>query len=430
MSEKLSERSDAQAQIYEAIQYCLRLGAHDQALQLVSRFGVDEMIEPVLRQVFKPLVRSGRIGTLSAFTDAVRRRPTFPPPTVDVVEAEVALRDGRLELARQHIGCSREGARGSGSSVAIARQCHHRPQFLLRGFVREAEEAFSDARSTATDHRDETEALHGVALARTTAEQPDASQVVQELHSRRHESPALLVRAATASIAHRRFGDGIAAPLAISEARHALPQVEDPRVRSYFTYLVAYTLGQKADYREAMDWLGLLMTDVEDYDLEFARPHALWTSALLRLGLRRFGEAERSLQALEDLVAAGQDGSHRVNARMLRARMLLQTGHAEVAMAITAEPASEPTYQSWVAEHTATGALAAACMGDDATAQERANDAQKRSHVVEVQVLAEAARAVTRARNGDPLAAGPCSRPPRNWGHGIQSFARSAHRES
>ena len=88
------------------------------------------------------------------------------------------------------------------------------------------------------------------------------------------------------------------------------------RVRSYFTYLVAYTLGQKADYREAMDWLVLLMADVEDYDLEFARPHALWTSALLRLGLRRFGEAERSLQALEDLVAAGQDDSHRVNARM------------------------------------------------------------------------------------------------------------------
>ena len=56
--------------------------------------------------------------------------------------------------------------------------------------------------------------------------------------------------------------------------------------------------------------------------------------------------------------------------------MLLQTGHAEVAMAIMGEPASEPTYQSWVAEHTATGALAAACMGDDATAQERANDAK------------------------------------------------------
>ena len=261
LSEKLSERSDAQAQIYEAIQYCLRLGAHDQALQLVSRFGVDEMIESVLRQVFKPLVRSGRIGTLSAFTDAVRRRPTFPPPTVDVVEAEVALRDGRLELAntlaaRARVHVAVDHPLRSRASAIIGHSC------LLRGFVREAEEAFSDARSTATDHRDETEALHGVALARTTAEKPDASQVVQELHSRRHESPALLVRAATAPIAHRRFGDGIAAPLAISEARHALPQVEDPRVRSYFTYLVAYTLGQKADYREAMDWLGLLMADV------------------------------------------------------------------------------------------------------------------------------------------------------------------------
>jgi ATP/maltotriose-dependent transcriptional regulator MalT len=404
LAEKLTARADAHAQVYEAIQYSLKLGAHDKALELVSRFGVDEMIEAVLRQVFKPLVRSGRIGTLSAFADEVRRRPTFPPPSVDVVEAEVALRDGHLELAnslaaRAKVHLMVDHPLRSRSSAIIGHSC------LLRGFVREAEQAFSDARSTAADHRDETEALHGVALARITAERPDASEVVEELHSRRHESPALLVRAATAGIAHRRFSDGIAAPLAIGEARHALPQVEDPRVRSYFTYLVAYTLGQKAEYREAMAWLPLLMTDVEDYDLEFARPHALWTSALLRLGLRRFGEAERSLQALEDLVAAGQDPSHRVNARMLRARMLLQTGKADQAVTITRERTSEPTYPSWVAEYTATGALAAACLGDQRSADELSAEAHECSRVVEVQVLAEASRAVTQARNADPLAA-------------------------
>ena len=90
---------------------------------------------------------------------------------------------------------------------------------------------------------------------------------------------------------------------------------------------------------------------------------------------------------------------------MLRARMLLQTGNAEEAMAITAEPPAAPTYPSWVAEHTATGALAAACLGQSVTAKERASDAQRRSRVVEVHVLAEAARAIIRARDGDPLAA-------------------------
>src|SRR4051794_7789054 len=404
LSEKLAERSDAHARVFEAIEYCLRVGAHDRALQLVSRFEVDEMIEPVLQQVFKPLVRSGRIGTLSAFADNVTRRPTFPPPTVDVVEAEVALRDGRLDLAnslaaRARVHLAVDHPLRSRASAIIGHSC------LLRGFVTEAEGAFSDARTTATDHRDETEALHGVALARNTAEKPEARQVVEELHDRRHESPALLVRAATAAIAYRRFSDGIAAPLEINEARHALALVEDPRIRSYFTYLVAYTLGQKAEYREGTVWLRLLMTDVEEYDLEFARPHALWTSALLRLGLRRFGEAERSLQALEDLVAAGQDPSHRVNARMLRARMLLQTGRVEEALLLTEEPTSESTYPSWIAEHTATRALAAACVGDHRRARELSLDAQNRSRVVEVRVLAQAARAVCRARDDDPLAA-------------------------
>ena len=66
---------------------------------LIERFGLDNLVEPVLRQAFKPLARSRSVGTLSAFAEAVRTAPNFPPPAVDVIGAEVALRDGRLDLA-------------------------------------------------------------------------------------------------------------------------------------------------------------------------------------------------------------------------------------------------------------------------------------------------------------------------------------------
>ena len=97
--QKLSEQPYAEREVRKAIEYCLRGEHWDRALALIGRFGLDDLVEPVLRQAFKPLARSGRVGTLSAFAEAIRTAPSFPPAAVDVIGAEVALRDGHLDLA-------------------------------------------------------------------------------------------------------------------------------------------------------------------------------------------------------------------------------------------------------------------------------------------------------------------------------------------
>ena len=88
---KLSEQPHAEKEVRRGVDYCLRQGHWDRALSLIGRFELNDLVEPVLRQAFKPLARSGRIGTLSAFAETVRRAPSFPPPAVDVIGAEVAL---------------------------------------------------------------------------------------------------------------------------------------------------------------------------------------------------------------------------------------------------------------------------------------------------------------------------------------------------
>ena len=219
---------------------------------------------------------------------------------------------------------------------------------LLRAAFGEAEHAFADARATSMDDPDETEAIHGFTLARIIGEQADATSSVRELLRRRHESPTLLVRATTAELVRRRFNEGLAGVLPIEEARHALAQVEDPRVRTSFTYIVAYILGQRAEYERASEWLGLLQADVEEFDLEFARPHADWTAALAPA--RASADSEKPsgcfnrsrTQSLQVTSAA-----HRINARTLRARLLLQTGQADEAVRITSEPPAEQAYPSW-----------------------------------------------------------------------------------
>jgi len=402
--QKLTERASAEREVRSAIEYCLRYEHWDRALELIGRFNLDDLVEPALRKAFKPLARAGRVGTLSAFADLVRAAPTFPPPAVDVIGAEVALRNGHLDLAddlamrvREHLPAS-DPLRSRASTIA------GHSNFLSASFSG-AEEAFVDARETAQDEHDENEALHGLALARIFGERPNAEDVVTNLLSRRHRSPTHLLRAATAELARRRYGEGIAETLWLDEPRQAMAQVEDPRARTAFTYAAAYTLAQKAHYRDALEWIERFQADVQAYDLEFARPHAEWTGALIRLGLRRFGETERLLQSLEDGAAASGSISHSCNARILRARLRLETGRITDAMSLTESTPPTKLIPSWRAEHMATRALALACFGDEGRASEAAGQAESVSKAVEVRVLAAAARAVTAARNDDVKAA-------------------------
>jgi LuxR family transcriptional regulator, maltose regulon positive regulatory protein len=403
--DKLSDRADASEQIRHAIEYCLDSESWAGALRLVTRFRCDDLIEPVLRRSFKPLVRSGRIETLSQFGATVRARPSFPPPSVDVVEAEAALRDGHIRLAGD---LARRVQRSLGDDHPLrsrASAIAGHSSFQHAAFA-DAELAFSDARLTALDDRDETEAVYGLSMVRIFGEQTDPTQVVQELHASRYTSPARLVRAATVEIARRRFIGDLARPLPIDEAEHALPQVEDPRIRTAFIYQVAYTLGQQANYREANEWLLRLSPDVQEYDLEFVRQLTTWTTALVRLGLRRFGEAERLLQSLEDAIAEKDDVGNALNARILRARILLQTSRGEEAIRITSEPPSLECFPSWRAEYFGIHALALACSDADANAVSHAAQlSEETSRSVDVRMLAESARAVLSANHGDARSA-------------------------
>jgi ATP/maltotriose-dependent transcriptional regulator MalT len=401
--QKQAEQPFAEQEVRKAIDYCLRFEYWDRALTLIGRFGFDDLVEPALRQAFKPLARSGRVGTLSAFAEAVRTAPNFPPPAVDVIGAEVALRDGQLELAQDLALRVRAQLTTTDPLRSRASTISGHSNFLSASFP-DAENDFTDARQTALDEHDENEALHGLALARIFGERPNGDEIVTELVSRRHRSPTHLLRAATAELARRRFGEGIADQLWLDEPLHALPQVEDPRARTAFTYAAAYTLAQKAEYRHALTWVERFEADVEAFDLEFARPHAAWTTALIRLGLRRFGEAERLLQTVEDSAAAIQSVSHTCNARILRARLRLQTGGVDDALSLTESPPPARLIPSWRAEQFATRALALACAGEDREAARASADATATSTAVEVAVLAASAQAVSAARrqNGQP----------------------------
>jgi LuxR family transcriptional regulator, maltose regulon positive regulatory protein len=390
---KLLESPSAEQRVRITIKKSIDAEEWEHALGLVLRFNLNDLVDPVLTAAFAPLARRGLVGTLSAFASQVRLVPTFPPAMVDLVDAEVAMRDGQLELS---IGLARRAhARFTelhplrSRASAIVGQCN----FLLASYA-EAEAAFTAARSEATEERDIGEAIHGLALTKVFGEQEGAEPVIAALAELRHQSPAQLTRYTVTELSRRRFDEGLSAPLGLEEAFHALPRVDDPRARTAFTYTAAYVLALRGDYDEAETFVDLFLDDAKAFDLEFALPYANWTAAMIALGLRRFGEAERSLQAVEDASKRSNDQRQAVNARSLRARLLLQIGQPEEALKQVLTEIDLRMIPAWLGEYLGTRALVLACLGRSADSLRAAENAVMTSRAAEVRVLAAAARAV------------------------------------
>jgi DNA-binding NarL/FixJ family response regulator len=397
---KLLEEANAEDRVRSAITKSIDAEEWEHALGLVLRFNLNDLVDPVLTAAFSPLARRGLVGTLSAFASQVRLVPAFPPAMVDLVDAEVAMREGQLELAaglagRAHARFTINHPLRSRASVIVG-HCH----FLLASYD-EAESAFTSAESEAREARDIGEAIHGLALTKVFGEREGAEPVIAALAELRHESPTHLCRYITTEISRRRFAEGLAFPLELDEALHALPRVDDPRARTALTYSVAYTLALRAEYDEAETFVELFLDDAKAFDLEFALPYANWTGAMVALGVRRFGRAEKLLQTVEDASARSHDRRQSVNARSLRARLLLQVGQPTEALQKVRSEVNLPIIPSWLGEYLATRALVLACLGRSNEAQQAAAQAVTTSHAVEVLLLAAAAQAVTATNDGD-----------------------------
>lgn len=397
---KVLERPNAETQVRAAITRSVEAEEWEHALGLVLRFNLNDLVDPVLTAAFSPLARRGLIGTLAAFASQVRLVPAFPPAMIDLVDAELAMREGQLELAidlagRAHARLDSDHPLKTRAS-AIVGQSH----FLLASYD-DAEAAFNAARSEATEPRDVGEAIHGLALTKVFGERQGAEPVIAALAELRHQSPTHLTRYMVTELSRRRFDEGLSLPLGLAEALHALPRVDDPRARTAFTYTAAYALALRADYDEAESFVGLFLKDARAFDLEFALPYANWTAAMIALGLRRFGEAERSLQAVEDASKRSHDGLQSVNARSLRARLLLQAGQPEAAFEQVRDDVGFRVIPSWLGEYLGTRALVLACLSRTRESEEAATQAVATSRVAEVRLLRAAALAVSGAIQGN-----------------------------
>jgi LuxR family maltose regulon positive regulatory protein len=396
---KLAENPSADKRVRAAVDEALEAEAWNLALTLVVRFDLEDLVDPVLQVAFKPLVRSGRLGTLAAFATRILKRDGFAPPAVDVIEAEMAMRDGKFELT---IDVARRADKRLPSThplLSRVRALMAQSEMFL-GTYEKAYIHFGKALDCAVDPHDELEALYGLTVTECFGEHVDAADHVAALSTRRHLSPQHLLRHATAELTRRRYQEGLRGELGLDEPLATIERVTDPLARTAFAYTAANVLRIRAEYREAGLFLKLFETDVRAFQLEFAWPFVGWTAASLSLGLRRFGDADRHIQLMEDAANQPQMRHHQSNARVLRARLLLQAGQSADAVEHLPSDLEVVPSKAWRGEYLATRALALACSGQIVEAVWTADEAAHTSSDVEVRTLAVSARAVCAALEG------------------------------
>jgi LuxR family maltose regulon positive regulatory protein len=397
---KMHQQPAVEERVTRAIELALAHRSWDTALVLAQSFPALNVIDRVYSTVYMPMLRSGRIATLVDFAERARHSPLVISPSLDLVDADLALRDGdnvraeqiALRIARQL------GNRHPLSSHAYTLAGH--AAFALWDAHR-ARKHFEIARQIALSDADTGEAVWGIALTATYGETGRLDEAARALESRRDLSSIDFVRYATArAAAALRAQTGLHELVDMEDALYVARRLEDPVARTSFLTSYAYAKGLRSYYDSALGAAREILHDAQAFALGFVIPHAYWDMAFAYLGLRLFSECDKTLQRVEGYAAATHDPHHVLNTRCLRARLCLTTGQLDRAMdEVTYDPPATPT-RNMLQEFLATRALVHAVRSEDeksCSALAENDDAG----TVEARTLSAMARAVLAARRGD-----------------------------
>ena len=175
-------------------------------------------------------------------------------------------------------------------------------------------------------------------------------------------------------------------------ASSIVERVEDPLVRLSFGHAYGGALVFSGRYDEALATIDRQIAELERYGLAFALPHSYLLKAAALQGIRRFTDAMRALDKVEELSAQEQYVDASVTT--LRSLISLSRGDAERAREMLGSELYEQALPSMRAEYFAARALVPACSGENQEAAHYAQLALDVSTAIEPRVLTTFARSI------------------------------------
>jgi DNA-binding CsgD family transcriptional regulator len=377
-----------------------KCGRWDDAFAVLERFFSEDVYVELLEQGLPTMVRDARLATLTRWIDLARTHH-LDSPIVDLAEAEIAFTEAKRRVAE------------SLATQAARRfeDCHplRSRAFYLAGVSArmdfENERAavhFENALRAANEKHDRREATWGKLMISLDLDLPDIDELHAQLADLGDSSTSSNVRLAIAKfLVSIRTGVPLQEVVSTFQSTdRLLERVTEPHLVSSYLTCQAYTLVLMARYSEAVGVAEACERRARGLRTPFVIAYARRTRAGAELGLRHFGRAKQLLDWLDREATDNDDIFLEIEARLLRARLLISQGRsAEAAELLNTPPARFP-YEGERAEWLATRALALACTGDP-RASDLLDEASSNGRTIEIQTLVPIVRAIVALRAGE-----------------------------
>ena len=392
---KVRDEGDLLEMTRASIELCLSKRLWDEAFGLIREFQLNDYLETLITSAFTLLMEKGRLATLESLQRHATVHGGVSQPLLDLIQAEIALRDGVLQqalaLAKGAAGRLPAGHPLEARCYIVAGKAAH-----LTHQLEEAFDLYNTASTLAERAADLNDATWGKCSAALFLESERAQESVHDLECVAAPRPEDRMRLFTARQHQAYLGESRNGRLQADEriANYLLTTISDPWVRTAWGNTQGYSLMLAARYQEAHEVLSETLKELIDFRLWFGRAQVDWSLAAAELGLRHFARCDALLRRVERGHSGDADLHLQLNVRALRARLCLVQQRPGDALALTADNYERYPTRAMYGEYLSTRALALAITGNRSQAVQTADRASCLTHGVDTQVLCAAVTAI------------------------------------
>ena len=383
------------------VRHYLDRGQLDEAFAVAERLHADHLLTLTFETGLDELLAAGRLTTLERWI-AVARREHMQLPILDLAEAEIDLRTGRVQRA-----CAR--------AVAVAEAVEpdhplHARAWFVAGRSANLDERGDDAvrflrhsSDTSRNARDRFRALWStffVQMELEAAEEAEATLRLLEQNGDFQAEDKVRLEQARLVLAIRK--GGVHENLARAETvRASMLAGVDPVVVTGFLHTLAHAYCLSARYEDADAVSDEVLSYATRSGLDFVVPHALCERAMARLGQRRFLDALADVEQAFDRAIAAGDVHSEMNSLSIAAKIYLCQHESERALSVLSGLWERPANRGMLADFSAVQALAFACSGDWTNARAAIRRSEEISSLSQGRILRMFVKAIVAAANGD-----------------------------
>ncbi len=364
----------------------------DDVFALIERYKTSDLLRRLVDAALSEMLSDGRLATITKWIDFGKDH-SISVASLRLAEAELALREGHYARA--------EALALFATAHPNFHDSHQSRAYRLAGTAAHLDSRdvvgllyHRKAQDGAAGHDDIIDALWGQFTCASELETEETSTILQDLQQRSRADSDDVIRLALAAmtLSHRQGQiAGIDRALAVLPL---LDHVSDPMKRSSFLQVLGYSLTLVGRYAESIAVAEKALHDAERCRLHFAHTSACLVQAAARLGLGELEEAARFLDISERAAGATGDLHDSLNARLIRGRVLLQTGAFSEAELLFEPEESYVPPTPLAGERFAHYALALACSGSSTAARRFADIARRTTSAVEARSFSFLAQAV------------------------------------